>query len=435
MAGIFMPYCTLSLSTKMLGNPSTQELDTISLDSRNYMSLGTTPELTKGRVVLESNLRRLRDMLAAEYSSSATYSVGDYVIYQNELYRCSTAITTAETWTAAHWTKTSLSNEVETEKIQVVTLSSSGTGTFSDSDYAKVLRNNCLLKDVDGIYYHKFYETDSFISYIQIHGISTSSINFKTYSITKSSKTYTNGTTLNIRSININESLSGNEVETKELTVESNKYKVLNSEQFYPAYNSTYTYSIGDIVSYKGKFYICISAISTAEAWTAAHWAETNPGTQIVELASGSGTFSDIEFAKVNSLDCVISFSKRLYYRVNNNALPDNIDYRVIHTSVMNGDLTFDTIRITKSTKSYVRSDMSAGVSRVAANQTLAGTEAELTSLTVGQTKYKVPTQAQSLAYLTTAPTADNTDGVKLVVLSQEPATRYEGYLYIITEE
>ena len=37
------------------------------------------------------------------------------------------------------------------------------------------------------------------------------------------------------------------------------------------------------------------------------------------------------------------------------------------------------------------------------------------------------------LPYLTTAPTADNTDGLILVKLSSEPATKYNGYIYIIT--
>ena len=41
--------------------------------------------------------------VAAEYSTSATYSVGDFVIYKNNLYKCTTAINTAEAWTAAHW--------------------------------------------------------------------------------------------------------------------------------------------------------------------------------------------------------------------------------------------------------------------------------------------------------------------------------------------
>ena len=38
------------------------------------------------------------------------------------------------------------------------------------------------------------------------------------------------------------------------------------------------------------------------------------------------------------------------------------------------------------------------------------------------------------LTFLTTAPVADNNNGtIKIVVLSSEPATRYNGYLYIIT--
>lgn len=36
------------------------------------------------------------------------------------------------------------------------------------------------------------------------------------------------------------------------------------------------------------------------------------------------------------------------------------------------------------------------------------------------------------LPYLTTAPSADNTDGIKIVVLSQEPSSKYNGYLYFV---
>lgn len=38
------------------------------------------------------------------YSSSSTYAVGDKVRYDGYMYECNTAITTAESWTAAHWT-------------------------------------------------------------------------------------------------------------------------------------------------------------------------------------------------------------------------------------------------------------------------------------------------------------------------------------------
>lgn len=50
---------------------------------------------------------------AEVYSSSATYDVGEYVVYSDQLYRCITAITTAEAWTAAHWEAVVLADELE----------------------------------------------------------------------------------------------------------------------------------------------------------------------------------------------------------------------------------------------------------------------------------------------------------------------------------
>ena len=49
---------------------------------------------------------------APAYSTSGLYSVGQYVTYDGKLYRCNTVITTAETWTAAHWTQTNLGADV-----------------------------------------------------------------------------------------------------------------------------------------------------------------------------------------------------------------------------------------------------------------------------------------------------------------------------------
>ena len=108
--------------------------------------------------------------------------------------------------------------------------------------------------------------------------------------------------------------------------------------------------------------------------------------------------------------------------------------------------------------------EQGGGGSEVVANPTLAGTEDPLTGIEVDGTKYKIeqPIDVEGnpagvgggsaltglkignsvfkvrdgatngLGYLTTAPTAANTDGIKIVVLSSEPATKYNGYLYII---
>ena len=50
--------------------------------------------------------------VASTYSASKTYAVGDYVWYDGALYRCTTAISTAESWTAAHWSRAVLGDDV-----------------------------------------------------------------------------------------------------------------------------------------------------------------------------------------------------------------------------------------------------------------------------------------------------------------------------------
>ena len=57
--------------------------------------------------------------VAAQYSTSATYNVGDYVIHNGQLYRCIIPITTPETWTAAHWASTYVSNELTRDNSQL----------------------------------------------------------------------------------------------------------------------------------------------------------------------------------------------------------------------------------------------------------------------------------------------------------------------------
>ena len=58
----------------------------------------------------------VKSMISSEYDSTKTYELGELVWYENDLYKCTTAITTAEAWTAAHWTQTDLADEVLTIK-------------------------------------------------------------------------------------------------------------------------------------------------------------------------------------------------------------------------------------------------------------------------------------------------------------------------------
>ena len=62
----------------------------------------------------ETNMNKSvqEDMITDAYSSSSTYAVGDYCIYENTLYKCTTAISTAEAWNSAHWTATTIATEL-----------------------------------------------------------------------------------------------------------------------------------------------------------------------------------------------------------------------------------------------------------------------------------------------------------------------------------
>ena len=68
--------------------------------------------------------------IAEEYDPTATYAIGDFCTYEGVLYKCVTAITTAEAWTAAHWTSTLIVDEFGTGGGASVTL---GTTTPSDA--------------------------------------------------------------------------------------------------------------------------------------------------------------------------------------------------------------------------------------------------------------------------------------------------------------
>ena len=57
----------------------------------------------------------LKAAMAPTYSNSALYAVGEYAWYNGTLYRCTTAITTAETWTSGHWTTAAIGTDSANE--------------------------------------------------------------------------------------------------------------------------------------------------------------------------------------------------------------------------------------------------------------------------------------------------------------------------------
>lgn len=88
--------------------PAAMDAGTLVSDSKVQEILNMSADV----IAASNNVSTLRGNFAPAYSSSATYAVGDYAMYNNQLYRCITAITTAEAWTAGHWTAISLGGDV-----------------------------------------------------------------------------------------------------------------------------------------------------------------------------------------------------------------------------------------------------------------------------------------------------------------------------------
>lgn len=99
----------------LVADKGTEQVGTVSSEGTTQIGLVEA----KGAEVIASipgDYSTLQGDIASTYSSSSTYAVGDYVLYSGQLYRCTTAISTAEAWTSAKWTAVALGDDVSTLK-------------------------------------------------------------------------------------------------------------------------------------------------------------------------------------------------------------------------------------------------------------------------------------------------------------------------------
>lgn len=79
------------------------------------------------------------------YSPLATYKIGEYCIHNNTLYRCKTAINTAEAWNSNHWVATTVAAEIEDRVLWLpgVTVSAT-TGNIVDLSDDRITTDHVL---------------------------------------------------------------------------------------------------------------------------------------------------------------------------------------------------------------------------------------------------------------------------------------------------
>lgn len=93
------------LSVDEYGNPIWKSLQNTNILDNTLSVQGEAPD---SKAVGDS----LRSSVAPAYSDTATYSAGDFVLYQNTLYRANQDISAAESWDPSHWTQVTLGEEV-----------------------------------------------------------------------------------------------------------------------------------------------------------------------------------------------------------------------------------------------------------------------------------------------------------------------------------
>lgn len=93
----------------------TRKLSVAELESQVLNDEEYTTELNTANQTIFGAINEHHSVIGYSYDAyddTATYSVGDLCIYNNALYKCTTAITTPEAWNASHWTETSIADEI-----------------------------------------------------------------------------------------------------------------------------------------------------------------------------------------------------------------------------------------------------------------------------------------------------------------------------------
>ena len=145
--------------------------------------------------------------------------------------------------------------------------------------------------------------------------------------------------------------------------------------------------------------------------------------TEIVTITA-TGTQSDEMAAKIETAKAVY-YNGKTYIRAYTDATYIIFNFQLQENAY---DSRY-TVTYTKASKTISVSD--GGYNRVASIDGRTGEIATDSSFEV--TSGSVAKLTGNLPYLTTAPSADNTSGfLKIVVLAAEPATKYDGYLYLI---
>lgn len=137
-ASVALPYAACAvpgLITICIKNTSGSTVTTLGLIVATVYKTSTDTTLDPGTIIpsVEALIAQIEDAvdsipadysglwasLAPAYSTEATYEIGDYCTRSGHLYRCVTAINTAESWTSGHWVQVDYGSETQDVQTQL----------------------------------------------------------------------------------------------------------------------------------------------------------------------------------------------------------------------------------------------------------------------------------------------------------------------------
>ena len=187
--------------------------------------------------------------LAGDYNNFLTYAVGDYCVYDGILYRCTTAITTAEDFNSSHWTM-----------VTVLSLLAGKQDTLVSGTNIKTVNGTSILGSGNISVTGGTGGDANVIETVKVNGTALTVDANKAVDVTV--PTATSDLTNDSGFLTSHQDISGK----------------TDTGIIAESYSSSSTYTVGDFCIYGGALYCCITAIDTEEAWTAAHWRRVSVG-------------------------------------------------------------------------------------------------------------------------------------------------------------
>ena len=185
--------------------------------------------------------------LAPEFSTTSTYAVGDFCIYKDALYRCTTAITTPGAWSSSKWTAVKTMSEVKTlktDKLDSIDVAAvfSESQTYNVGEY--VTHNNHLFRCKTAITTAGAWDSTKWTS---------------------------------VKAMSEVKRLKDGKAEQSDLEALSSDVTNLSNTkvtrtELAATFSTAQTYDVGDYVTYNNALYRCTTAITTPGAWSSSKW-------------------------------------------------------------------------------------------------------------------------------------------------------------------